>query len=70
MNIFFGKNYFIYGTSSWCNGYVAGLPCSRLQFESWTRWLKLTLGACACVPKIPSEEWKRGDCAMAIPSGG
>ena len=40
------------GTSSWRNGYVAGLPCSLPQFESRTRWLKLTPGACACVPKI------------------
>ena len=31
--------------------------------------LKLTLGECACVPKIPRGEWRR-DCGVAIPFGG
>ena len=32
--------------------------------------LKNTLGACACVPKIPRGEWRRRDCGVVIPSGG
>ena len=31
--------------------------------------LKLSPGACACVPKIPRGEWRR-DCGVAIPPGG
>ena len=32
--------------------------------------LKLTPGACACVPKIPRGEWRRRDCGVTIPPGG
>ena len=32
--------------------------------------LKLTQGACACVPKIPRGEWRRRDCGVAILPGG
>ena len=32
--------------------------------------LKLTLGTCACMPKIPRGEWRRRDCSVTIPPGG
>ena len=32
--------------------------------------LKLTPGACACVPRIPRGEWRRRDCGVTIPPGG
>ena len=31
---------------------------------------KITLGECACMPKIPREEWRRRDCGVVIPLGG
>lgn len=31
--------------------------------------LKIMPGACACVPKIPREEWRRRGCCVAIPWG-
>ena len=57
----------MFWTSIWHNGYVAGLPCSRLRFESQTQWFKLTPGACACMPKILRGE---GIAAWPYPLGG
>ena len=54
------------GTSSWCNGCVAGLPCSQPWFESQTQWLKHAWHMCV---RAQGPE-RRRDCSMAIPSGG
>ena len=54
------KNVRKFGTGSWHNGYITGLPRSRPRFESQTQWLKLTPDTCACVPKIPKENGGEG----------